>query len=134
MTKKFKLDPSIEQDDITINAYQEKIQALPPKDDKSLYFAIPFEAELDRIRKELDHMNNERMKMFIGNALIELARVLTKRLKIETINDPSTGRSQHDPSTGRLQQFASIVTDAQLQEMNIPTKFWKPLRNLHKIC
>lgn len=93
MTKKFKLDPSVEQDDITISAYQERVQALLPKYRKSLHVAIPLEAEFDRIRKRLDDQdmkieelndaNNQRMKMFIGKTLIELARVLAKRLKIE---------------------------------------------------
>ncbi|KAI4229207.1 MAG: hypothetical protein L6R36_001056 [Xanthoria steineri] len=61
--------------------------------------------------------------MLIANALIDLARMIAKTYKSELIDDLSTTR---------LQQFAANVDDAQLQKMEIPKKFWSPLRKLDK--
>lgn len=63
--------------------------------------------------------------MLIANALIDLARMITKKYKSELIDDPTTTR---------LQQFAANINDAQLQQMGILTKFWSPLRKLDKVC
>lgn len=63
--------------------------------------------------------------MLIANALIDLARMIAKTYKSELIDDLSTTR---------LQQFAANVDDAQLQKMEIPKKFWSPLRKLDKVC
>lgn len=63
--------------------------------------------------------------MFIANALIKLARFAAKRFR---------GNLVDEQSTVALQQFALKITDAQLRELNIPPKFWKPFRDLHKVC
>ncbi len=63
--------------------------------------------------------------MLGANALIELARFAAKRYKSELVGDASTTR---------LQQFAANVTDAQLRDLKVPTKFWTLLRNIEKVC
>jgi hypothetical protein len=63
--------------------------------------------------------------MLCGNALLELARLIAKRYRSELVDDPSTRR---------LQQFAANVTDAQLQSLEVPQKYWRQLRNIEKVC
>lgn len=63
--------------------------------------------------------------MCIANALIELAQLAAKRFKSELVDNPSTSR---------LQQFASSISDAQLKELKIFTKYWKIFRNLDQVC
>ena len=125
MTKKLKIDSSIQERDTTMTVYQERVESLLPNDRQNLHISIPFETELERMQKRFDDLNNDKMKMFIANALIELARSAAKRFKIDLINDTSINR---------LQQFASSITDAQLRELNIPSKYGKPLRNLNIVC
>lgn len=83
-------------------------------------------------RQRLNDLNNEKMKTFIANALIEQARLSAKRLKPDTSNNPSTPdttstldktSSPDDPSTNRVQQFAASVNDVQLQKLEISIKF-----------
>lgn len=50
MTKKFRLDPSIEDGDFTIAVYYARTQALLPNDREKLHVHIPFEAEIERIQ------------------------------------------------------------------------------------
>ena len=80
--------------------------------------------ELSGAQGELVGMLKSRLSMLIANALIDLARKVAKTYKPELINDQSTTR---------LQQFATNVTDAQLEKMNIPRKFWGVLRKLDKV-
>lgn len=50
MTKRFRLDPSIEDGNITIADYHTRTQALLPNDRAKLHVHIPFEAEIERIQ------------------------------------------------------------------------------------
>lgn len=63
--------------------------------------------------------------MYQGNALLDLARMLSKRYR--------PGHTQ-EHSTLRLQQFAKNVTDAQLTEMRIPPKAWPLFRKLDQVA
>jgi hypothetical protein len=63
--------------------------------------------------------------MLCANSLIELARNVAKKCK------PDLGGAS---STSRLQQFVTHVTDAQLRELEVPSKFWTQLRKLNKVC
>jgi hypothetical protein len=80
--------------------------------------------ELSGVRGELDNMLENRLRMLIANALIDLARKVAKTYKPELNNDQSTAR---------LQQFAANVTDTQLENTEIPRKFWGVLRKLDKV-
>ncbi len=62
--------------------------------------------------------------MFCANALIELARLVAKKYKSELVDDIATSR---------LQQFATNITDTQLRDLEIPSKFWNLLRNIGKV-
>ncbi|KAI4166709.1 MAG: hypothetical protein LQ343_007815 [Gyalolechia ehrenbergii] len=134
--KKLRLEPAPVIGDSPITIYHERTQALMPEDRGKLHVHIPFEGELEQIRElqslkpeveklraELNRFQKSRLRMLIGNALIDLARMIAKRYKSELIDDPSTTR---------LQQFAANVDDAQLQQMGIPKKFWSSLRKLEK--
>ena len=66
-----------------------------------------------------------KLKMLCANALIELARLAAKKYKSELVGDASTTR---------LQQFAANITDAQLRDLEVPSKFWTLLRNIEKVC
>lgn len=63
--------------------------------------------------------------MLGANALIELALLAAKKYKFGL---------EGDKSTTRLQQFAAKVTDKQLRDLNVPTKFWTLLRSIDKVC
>ena len=61
--------------------------------------------------------------MFAANALIELARIVAKRFKSDLV---------HNSSTTRLRQFATSISDAQLKELSMSTKFSRFSRDLEK--
>ena len=84
-----------------------------------------------KARQQLNDLNNERMKTFIANTLIELARLNAKRFKPDTSNNLFTSDTTStlnktstldDPSTHRVQQFAVNVNDVQLQKLKTSIK------------
>ena len=59
--------------------------------------------------------------MLIANSIIDLARLVAKTYKPEY---------NYDPSTIRLQKLAANTTDDQLENLQVPRKFWAALRKL----
>ena len=148
--KHLRLDPPPISDDIMITHYHERTADLI--DRSSLQVMIPFEQawrktqdrlkvleeQLHEERRQrlvyeekvnqqerlLNEERRERLMLLIGNAIIDMAKLIFQ-------NNRSV---VEDPSTNRLQQLAANVTDKQLKESQIPTKYWPHIRSLPKVC
>ena len=57
MTKRFRLDPSVQEEDSTIAIYHARTQALMPNDRGKLHVHIPSEAEVERIQGTIQVIN-----------------------------------------------------------------------------
>jgi hypothetical protein len=66
----------------------------------------------------------DRLSLFVGNAIIDMGKFIFR-------NNPAL---VEDPSTNRLRQLAANVTDKQLKESQIPSKYWPFIRSLPKVC
>jgi hypothetical protein len=80
--------------------------------------------QITQLREELDLERKQRLTLLVGNAIIDMAKLIfqNNRSLVE------------DPSTNRLQQLAANVTDKQLKESQIPSKYWPYIRSLPKVC
>jgi chromosome segregation ATPase len=76
--------------------------------------------KLEKVETELGNERIQRSNLCIGNLLIDLAKIVC----------PSTAT---DASTHRLKQSASAISDKQLKDGGIPSKYWPYLRNLSKV-
>jgi hypothetical protein len=75
--------------------------------------------KLAAMESDLQMQKHRRLKLCVGNVLLELAKLLF----------PQTSTDQ---STHRIQQLAASVKDEELIAADIPTKYWPFLRNLRK--
>lgn len=53
MAKRLRLDPSADTEDLTIEMYHERTQALLPDDREQIHVLIPFEDEIERFQSRL---------------------------------------------------------------------------------
>jgi hypothetical protein len=65
----------------------------------------------------------QRLALLAGNAVIDLAKFVYQKYSSAVENS----------STHQLQQLAARVTDKQLRECQMPTKYWPLIRNIAKV-
>ena len=89
------------------------------------------ETQIEEMKKELKVLRESKLSLCVSNALVELLKGLSKKFRPDIPND--------DTSTNKLQQFGKNLTDQQLRQFNVPTKYWKMIRNAdlvgeHRFC
>jgi hypothetical protein len=72
--------------------------------------------ELEKVIGGLNRERKRRLKLFIGNCLYDLAKLIFPSLK----------------SDASIQQLATKVTGKQLTKANIPAKYWPLIKDLPK--
>jgi hypothetical protein len=75
------------------------------------------------LRQQLQDQAKQRLQLLAGNAVIDLAKFVYQKYPSAVENS----------STHQLQQLAARVTDKQLRECQIPTKYWPFIRNIAKV-
>ena len=80
--------------------------------------------KLDKQDVALKNLQRRQLDLCVGNAVIEMARLVFKNNAALAADSP----------THRLQQLATNVTQRQLEQSCIPEKYWPSIRSLTKVC
>ncbi|EZF26734.1 hypothetical protein H112_01249 [Trichophyton rubrum D6] len=82
------------------------------------------------LEKDMESQLHQRANLCIGNMLIEIVRKITQ--KDTPTSSKTLPTDTHEMSTTRLIQRAAALTNKDLQKSNIPTRYWKTIRNIKK--